>query len=470
MRILEYFTSLERIALERTCPDMYAFSLDCPLPWKVTLDDKWYWSSPHPNEYTIRRGEKQVRRKVVANYDFTCVYKSIPTVYWKGEESMTIKLDEFYDHVEVLAFPHTLVMRANYDERIVPIEPGCGTLWELLIEDEVARRQMVPCWAKFCEHFIQRQYPLMQLPYCLADITIRWEEGKWVESRLNWIYWVIGRDGFRNQMEVFHHRNEWLDGPISFEADLFSDGGDITPIRVEGAIGQTDVDLNLSVGARELGIEDSLRLNTCTLRCFHEFSISDTFPKVHTLHLFNLKQPFSISGKFLRTYFPALRHLSLLFIQDPKINTDGFPTTLESLTVHKLCLFGAPITIPVLKYDIFEGEDTLWTEIVVEEEMWYWGKGYGSLKVIGSLVISKGVLHISGMTQEVPSVISAQIRHLFVNANILPPLFTTHPQHWDRLEKITFTGKKLRPTHPSVRKWITTVGRCIDIYVMVKEE
>ena len=108
LRIFQYLPAVARIALERTCWALYRYSLDCPLLWNVTLEDRWYWQSPLPNEYPIHRkgvdGAVTIRRKVAAVYTFP-QRQTLPKLYWKGEERLVLSMGDWFTNMETIALP-----------------------------------------------------------------------------------------------------------------------------------------------------------------------------------------------------------------------------------------------------------------------------------------------------------------------------------------------------------------------------
>ena len=215
LRIFEYLSPSARRSLEQTCSTMYAFSLDCSVPWYVSDKDEWYWGSPLPIEYEIHRrgvGKVKIRRKVVA----TCTtHMTKKKLYWKGEEKLTLREPWTYSlpmNIEWIALPRECVLEGKFEDHDVEYDLPSNHPMQAMVANPVSS------WNQWYRQILDQFFPHIQGPWSTVHFTARLKDGKWIDCSITHLYWKLIRG---NNDLLWNHRDKWLPHGIAFQTDFF---------------------------------------------------------------------------------------------------------------------------------------------------------------------------------------------------------------------------------------------------------
>lgn len=453
--LFEYLTSSERVALERTCSTLYALSLDCPVPWRITIHDEWYWSSPLPNEYTIHRrglGEVKIRRHVIATYQ----QQYDRNVYWKGEDFLTFDLQHF-DHcsqrIQQIAAPREWVLVGNCYEDGKAKLPQNHLLWTLVGYVDPTLR-----WESFCKQLLCAFYPHIVGPWgSYFRFTARWVKGQLVDASIDDIHW---NNEYRT---IWEHREEWLSANTSYEID-FADSDNHPPlVSMKGMIGKPVSSIHLFEATSAM-VEKRFREETTELTCLGICEIDHVFPQVKRLRLDDVS-PLQIEGNTLSACFPQLQTVDI-YATTGRVD---LPPQLQRLRTNRLDIFHIPVYVHQLTCLYSAEPDTLHTTLETDK---MYIEGNIKLTITGSLVVS--TLHLSEGVTSLPDQLTSQICHLHItptqkivypqftwwrHGDGLPPLFepSRWRKQWDRLATITIHGKLKTESMERLKMWVKDV-------------
>ena len=423
--------------LAKLCWRLREVSIECPYPWIITTMDRWYWYNPAPNTYLALRVDKThtwVTRKVVAEYDnVQYPEENQQAIYWKGEESLTLHLYDYFKPMICLQRPKTLIVKGEWDDAstnpFIVRRPN-HPLFDLV--------KGATNWSSFCRTILEKAYPNVVGPWGNVEFTAKWNGGEWT-CTIDHCEWYVNVPDYQNHRLIWENAKAWLAPGISFSVTVhyIAREGEIV---MGGVIGE-GMNFASLTKASVSDIDNDVRqqLTSLTLYEVTQFPIDggDLFPKVEEVLMRRCYQD------MYAFEFPSFPNVKI-------VNTDC------------VYMFTQPLVLSCLSYESSNYRvDRLRTTLEVEE-LWLHQRQCGIRFEEGMILTTR--LHIFKEVKYIPMEISYQIEHLYVHGQHPPCFFQTiergcswkknlNHSRWPNLREVTFVDRTTPLTREERNVW-----------------